>query len=136
MAHTDASTASAAPRGPAALGPWAAGWLIVVIGLSAIGVIGNLTIAADGAAQVRIVLPRLTPGIAGLLAGLGAAMAAGAALLLFARRRAGFWVVLGAAALGLAVNLWIGVAPGRALAGLAGPLVTWLFLRPRWRSLV
>lgn len=123
------------PAPAATLGPWATGWLVAVLALSLVGVAENLAITLTGGDEARAVLPRFGTAIAVVLVLLGVATGAGAALLLLAPRRAGFWMICGAALAAAAVNLWIGIAPATAMAGLAGPAITWAFLRPRWHLL-
>lgn len=117
------------------LGPWATGWLMLAAALSVYGIAANLAVLADGAVQARIALPRFDPLAAAVLAALAALHGSGALALLMARRRAGFFVMAAAAVAACMVNLRIGVGAGPALAGLAGPLVCWLLLRPRWARL-
>lgn len=114
-----------------ALGPWAVGWLMLMIGGSVVGMAANLVILADGATTARLVLPQFTAGLAALLIAFGAVTCAGAAILLLCRRRIGLYLIAGAALGALAVNFWIGVPPWRSAVGLLGPLIAWAFVRPR-----
>ncbi len=117
------------------LGPWAVGWFALVATLSVIAAAGNISAAVDDTGIVRVMLPRFTTGAAVCLATIGLATVAGVLLIVFARRRAGYFLLAGAALLAFGINLHIGIPLSEAAAGLLAPVISWAFIRSRWHLL-
>jgi hypothetical protein len=68
--------------------------------------------------------PSAPPGIAYVLA-IGCAINVTIALLLFWWQKWAFYVFCAMAVIVLGLNIWIGINPVMALAGLVGPVVLW-----------
>jgi len=95
-------------------------WLWVILVLNVIGIIGSVGTA--------LLIP-----IAWVSVLLSVLIIAGISLLLFKQKRVGYYMVIGAALLGLIVNVAVGVNIIYAVfAAVCMPLITWLFLRNNW----
>lgn len=95
-------------------------WLWIVLVLNAISCVG------------AVITALLVP-LAWISVVLGLLVVAGAAMLLFARRKMGFYLICGANVLGLIVNLMLAANPVvSVIQAIVMPLIIWLLMKNIW----